>query len=276
MRWLWLLFLTALFTIFWLDRPTAHQTENQQLMHLLQQSADRIPLQLLQHNREGLLTLASTGQQLSEMDVAVALQNKHEDQARPYLWQDWQGRPAILTAQGIDAVHHFANSYLVGAHPFSIDNPALPLHFLAKRKVYQYDEEQYHRGDVWQNSAQAWVYLRGDCEDHAMILADWLIAEGFDARVVLGDYRGEGHAWVVAFLQGQVYLLEATDKQAGKSWQHLPLAALATDYHARIMFNRDSFWFNSQPQTAAGYQGEQWQKTAKFLTPDPSAAETAD
>lgn len=269
MRWLWLLFLLALGCILWLDRPSATLSESQQLMRMLQQSADQMPAALLQHNRAGVLTMQTTGETISEMDIAAALLENKDDQARPFMWQDQHGRPAVISAQGIDTEHHFANSYLVGAHPFRIDNPALPLHFLAKRKVYQYDQQQYQRGDVWQNSAQAWVHLRGDCEDHAMILADWLLAEGFDARVVLGSYRGEGHAWVVAFLQGQVYLLEATDKQAGKSWQHVPLAALASDYHAEFMFNRDKFWVRKAQAPQPDYQSAQWLETAQFRTPDP-------
>ncbi len=271
MRWLWALPVVALVIINWLGNPDYSFRQNQQLMQMLQQSADQLPRQLLQHNRNGELVLASTGQRISETEIAVALQQRKEDQARPYLWQDNTGKPAVLSAQGTDRQHHFANSFLVGARPFPIDNPALPLYFLAQRKVYQYDQEQYQRGDVWQNSAQAWVYLRGDCEDHAMILADWLIAEGFDARVVIGSYRGEGHAWVVALLQGQTYLFEATDKQAGKTWQHLPLAALATDYQPELMFNRDTFWISTHPATARDHRSTHWLETARFSEPERAA-----
>lgn len=271
MRWLAPLLILAILTIHWLDEPDTTQ-QHVQLMQMLQRSADQIPSHLLRHNRSGTLVLAATGEQISETDIAVALQERKEDQARPYLWQDPRGKPAVLSAQGIDRLHHFANSFLVGVHPFQIDNPALPLHFLAQRKVYQYDQEQYQRGDVWQNSAQAWVHLRGDCEDHAMILADWLIAEGFDARVVVGSYRGEGHAWVVAFLQGQAYLFEATDKQAGKTWQHYPLAAMASGYQAEFMFNRDQFWVSTHPSAAMDYYSANWLETASFRTPEQGAA----
>ena len=58
-----------------------------------------------------------------------------------------------------------------------------PLYTLAQRKRYQLDAKQYAgRSEVWQTSRQAFFYPRGDCEDHAIALADWLIEMGEDAR----------------------------------------------------------------------------------------------
>ena len=72
--------------------------------------------------------------------------------------------------------------------------------------------------EIWQNSRQAYLHTRGDCEDHAIILADWLIALGHDARVVLGNHRGGGHAWVVLFQDGREMILEATSKKANQGY----------------------------------------------------------
>lgn len=59
--------------------------------------------------------------------------------------------------------------------------------------------------DVWQTSQGAFLKGKGDCEDHAVILADPLIDIGLDARVVLGDYRGRGHAWKITSIYHSHY-----------------------------------------------------------------------
>lgn len=184
-----------------------------------------------------------------------------------YIWflSDSTKKGATATAMGLDRDHHFVNSYLVGVHPFPVDNKWLPLYTLTQRKAYQLDKEQYNAEDLWQNSAQAYVLPRGDCEDHALILADWLISEGVDAKVVIGKYKASGHAWVVARQEGKVYLLEATDKRAGKSWNHYPLAQLSKDYHPEYMFNRTSFWRNNGSKLTKDYMGGHWEKTSRFI-----------
>ena len=89
-----------------------------------------------------------------------------------------------------------------------VANPVLALYTVARRKRYQYDHITYPgRSEVWQSSQQAFYSAVGDCEDHAILLADWLIGLGYDARVAVGDYDGAGHAWVVLFAEGQEFLL---------------------------------------------------------------------
>lgn len=179
-------------------------------------------------------------------------------------WMDGLNRTAAVSTMGIDKRHHFSNSYLVGIHPFDVDNPWLPLYLLAKRKIYQLDKDQYGMREVWQNSAQAFVQLRGDCEDHAMVLADWLISEGLDARVVTGTYDGGGHAWVVVYKNEKVFLLEATSKRARKSWSHYPLASAATAYRAQEMFNRDTLWVFDDEKGTQDYKMSNWREASKF------------
>lgn len=179
-------------------------------------------------------------------------------------WKDSANNVINLSALGVDWKHHFANSYLVGFKPFSVDNLWLPLYAIAQLKTYETDRDQYRTAELWQNSAQAYQSPRGDCEDHAIILADWLIAEGVDARVVGGTYKGGGHAWVMAIIDDQEFILEATSKRKMKSWNHYPLASLAHDYKPEFMFNRDQFWVNTNPSLSGSYRGEHWNNTSSF------------
>ncbi|MGD8560679.1 MAG: hypothetical protein PVH04_13500, partial [Gammaproteobacteria bacterium] len=84
-----------------------------------------------------------------------------------------------MSAQGVDGLQHLANTYLEGFQPFKVDNIMMPLYVLSQRKRYILDDKLYPgRSEVWQSSRQAFYYPRGDCEDHAIALTDWLIEMG--------------------------------------------------------------------------------------------------
>ncbi len=182
-----------------------------------------------------------------------------------YSW-NWQGiKHTTASARGIDGVHHFANSYLVGFVPFETKRVWVPLYTLAIRKRYEYDHIQYSGlADVWQNSRQAYYYTRGDCEDHAIVLADWLIGLGLDARVVTGRYKGQGHAWVVLVKDGKEYLLEATSKNKIRSLNRFPLAKMVSHYAPVYQFNRSRFWHNTGSWYTRKYTGPQWKLKSRF------------
>lgn len=205
---------------------------------------------------------------LAESDIQDFLDGagvSEEEFASVWIWNDRSQRAAIASAPGQDGEHHFSNSYLVGILPFATDNKWLPLYALDKRKKYQLDSDQYGRTEVWQTSAEAFVELRGDCEDHAIVLADWLISLGVDARVVLGVFEGEGHAWVVAFTNDQTFLLEATEKRRYKAWSHYPLAELTSGYEPQFMFDRTTFWVNQGNPGTRDYRGTHWSESAHFI-----------
>ncbi|MGJ8694035.1 MAG: hypothetical protein ACSHW0_16325 [Thalassotalea sp.] len=218
-------------------------------------------------NQQGTVSFVSEDKKFSEADLHRYLA-KQKRLGKPVpsnlVWRDKQRHDATSSTIGVDWQHHFVNSYLVGIRPFNVDNNWLPLYLIAKLKTYQFDQEQYGTVEMWQNSAQALLLPRGDCEDHALALADWLISEGVDAKVVIGTYKKGGHAWVVAQMNQQTYLLEATNKRVRKSWNHLPLAALSQHYSPTHMFNRTDFWFNTQPAITKDYVGGHWVKTSKF------------
>ena len=181
------------------------------------------------------------------------------------LWDLEQDLPMTATAVGVDRRHHFVNAYLEGFQPFPTKELWVPLYTIANKLTYQRDHVQYAGlQDVWQGSRQAFYNTRGDCEDHALILADWLISMGYDARVVLGTARREGHAWVVVFHEGREFLLEATSKRKKMDWSLYPLAGLQTYYQPEYMFNRTFFWTNQGSAFTTRYSGSRWLRQSRY------------
>lgn len=201
------------------------------------------------------------GQGLDEAQVEGRLRERGMwGQRNSYSWQI-AGRDVALVAPGLDSRHHFASAFLVGYVPHPGVEPWVPLAVLASRKRYRFDHEAYGGADVWQTSRQAYHLPEGDCEDHAIALADWLLGLGLDARVAVGTWRGEGHAWVVLLAGGTTYLLEATHK---KPTQALPLAATMPDYRPEAMFDRERYWVNTGSTLTTSYTGAAWELRSRF------------
>ncbi len=184
-----------------------------------------------------------------------------------FIWQDRAGNPFAYAAMGIDRNYYFANSYLVGYQPYKTTKLWQPLVTLALKKTYQFDHDQHGANwkDIWQNSKQAYYYSHGDCEDHAILLADWLISMGYDARVAIGKVPSGGHAWVILYYDNKEYLLEATSKRRPRSIGDFKLAKFAAEYRPEYLFNRDSFWANTGTHLTTRYSGNHWIKTATFI-----------
>lgn len=167
---------------------------------------------------------------------------------------------------------YFVNGYLNGFVPFEPENMWVTLNYLRNRLKYQLDEIGYNkRLEVWQTSLESYIKLRGDCEDHAILLADWLIGLGYDVKVVAGTVkvRGakpQGHAWVVLFKDGKEYLLEATRKS---KWNKIPLASTLPNYFPKYMFNRKDFWINTGSKLTTKYSGSKWKKSGEFFPDNP-------
>lgn len=188
-----------------------------------------------------------------------------------FSWNVDGREPATATANGTGNAQWFVNSYLVGFQPLDVESPSLALPLIARKKTYTRDRVQYNgRREVWQTSREAWIATRGDCEDHALLLADWLIEMGFDARVALGSYRGGGHAWVVVIDDERQYLLEATNKQTRR--RPLPRAETTQGYSADVQFNRESFWVNTGHAATRDYAGPHWEQRSRFVRPTDDGA----
>ncbi len=193
-----------------------------------------------------------------------------------FYFSDQDNNVITYAATGINKRPYFANSYLVGYVPFVTKKAWVPLATLSMRKNYMLDHKLHGPGleDIWQNSKQAYYHSHGDCEDHALILADWLIGLGYDARVVIGEVPQGGHAWVVLFLNGQEFVLESTSKTRPRSVNDFYLAALATDYRPKIQFNRDQLWVNTGTTYTSRYEGDHWVLRSRFNRVTPIAKST--
>lgn len=172
-------------------------------------------------------------------------------------------RAGVFSAMGTDQKMHPANAFLIKFLPFKTDQLWIVMRLVAERLKYAYDTDFFPDGykDVWQTSKQAYRFMRGDCEDHAILIADWLIEMGYDARVAVGKMRGGGHAWVVLFENDQVYLIEATSKFSHKQ---LPLAKFRAEYHPLLMFNQDTTWFNYGTSLTTNYRSSNWRPLFYF------------
>ena len=216
------------------------------------------------------LDILQTRESLSRNEVARMLRKWNHHAGPVYYWLSRPDRDIYaMSALGVDGEHHLASAYLEGFQPFATDNPMIPLYVLAQRKRYQLDSRNYRgKEDVWQTSRQAFLYPRGDCEDHAIILADWLTMMGEDARVVVGDWGRERHAWVVLIKDGREYLLEATKKSGLGRNRPYPLASLHPQYKPDFMFNHEYFWVNTGSSHTTRYRGSAWQQRSRLFVSD--------
>jgi len=82
----------------------------------------------------------------------------------------------------------------------------LNIKYVTDKKVYGFEE-------VWQKPSLTLQRGLGDCEDTSFLLCSLLHALNVRARVVFGEWRGTGHAWVEAWVDGSGGILETTSGQ---------------------------------------------------------------
>ena len=186
-------------------------------------------------------------------------------------WNSSKKQRYAFAAPSTSSEYYFVNAYLNGYVPYKTESVWQPLEVLRLYFKYKKDDVIYNkRPEVWQTSKESFINLRGDCEDHAITLADWLIGQGYDARVAIGTvkFRSQpvgGHAWVILFQDNKEYILEATRKQ---KWNLLPLASTLTNYFPTQMFNREDIWTNTGSDKTTKYAGKMWIKSGKFIAYD--------
>ncbi len=113
--------------------------------------------------------------------------------------------------------------------------------------------------DAWQFALETQVLGTGDCEDSAILLADWLHSRGFEARVAIGRFaeRG-GHAWVVTRLDGREYLLESTAPNPRIDSEPFAID-VGSRYIPDAMFDYDSIYVRTDPHDI--WDGKYWDET---------------
>lgn len=202
---------------------------------------------------------------INESEIAAFPANSPELKKHTgYSFLDSDKITFVASKLGLDFKQHFLNSFLVGYRPFEVSEIWMPHQVLSMRLKYQFDHEQFPGfEEIWLSSYQAFQAGRGDCEDHSIALADWLVDMGEDARVVIGTHDGGGHAWVVVIRDTGTFLLEATSKKRQRLWSSYPLASLAQGYEPTAMFNRDYFWTNHDLSQKTNYTGNHWIKSGR-------------
>lgn len=123
---------------------------------------------------------------------------------------------------------------------------------MADRCEYELDQER--RGDgsgdpsreVWKTSSETWAEASGDCEDTSILLADMLIAAGFEARVAIGWNGNIGqHAWVVVRVGERQYILESTLQKAIELSDLVAVEDGAAFYQPEQMFDRENLYYTT-------------------------------
>ncbi|MFN3714743.1 MAG: hypothetical protein ACK4SX_13890 [Alcanivoracaceae bacterium] len=225
-----------------------------------------LPGEGLGRPRRGAMVSHPEGWPLSDYEVRRHVESlAAERHALTYTWSQPRGQRMAVSALGTDGRHFFAPGYLVGWQPFDTSHRWVPWYAVSQRIRYLRDHHRYlGRNDVWQTGPESWSLRTGDCEDHALLLADWLINMGEDAWVVLGEYDGEGHAWVVLKRNDQAWLLEATRKFGRRALREYPLASTLPGYQPGMKFNRDALWVNEGSSHTRRYDGPEWRLAARF------------
>lgn len=160
---------------------------------------------------------------------------------------------------------HYVNEYLTGFEPTAhFSNRLSRLEELltvwkAVIKGIRYVPDSADSdpdNDAWQIAPETQKLGKGDCEDSAIYLADWLLARGFEARVCVGRCAEMGgHAWVIVRLNGKCYLLESTNSNADT--KVLPLAdEMGSRYVPEASFDRKAFYLRVNPDTS--WDGDYW------------------
>lgn len=241
----------------WFDKPQEEVRSTQPLPTALKDA--HYPPRL------GAIRIKANGVRLNDALIRKTLR-KHEPAAWFYTFRNKTDNAlTLVAAPAVDGTLHIPQAFMTGHAPYRAEQIWMPLYAVSDRLRYQLDNQQFQgREEVWLTTLQAWSRAKGDCEDHAILLADWLIEMGLDARVVLGKHRRQGHAWVVVFKDGQEYLLEATLKKKLKRWSVYPLAKSMPDYHPDMMFNRQTLWVNTGSVLTVNYAGPQWQSVLTF------------
>lgn len=171
-----------------------------------------------------------------------------------------------LVASDTRGHFHYANEFLTGYQPPAI-YPAGQSRIeqlftiwsaVHNNCIYTPDPvDNLNKTDRWQTALETQIRGKGDCEDSAIYLVDWLLARGYDARVALGRYGDiGGHAWCVVRLDEVEYLLETTS-EGNPDFDSPPLISrVGSRYIPEILFDRWGIYVRSAQRQP--WDGNYW------------------
>jgi predicted transglutaminase-like cysteine proteinase len=163
-----------------------------------------------------------------------------------------------------DTKGHFrnANEFLTGFAP-TMEYPAGQSKYAEIMQIWREHTSRFKyltdgaadNSDAWQTGEETRSAGQGDCEDSAILLTDWLLARGFQARVAIGllEKQQQAHAWVALRLDGNDYVMESTQFPFGQARPMLVAEALelfGDVYIPELQFDRESIYVPKKPTEA--------------------------
>lgn len=140
----------------------------------------------------------------------------------------------------------FVQKLFSGIHIQEVNSLNEALEFMRTQTKYRRDRIVFGRKDVWQSSEEMANRRIGDCEDHAILLADILIGLGIEVRVVFGGYRQGEHVWIVVLQEdGTTKLIESTSKDS-KGFMNLSQPTEIPEYYPYLVFD-NTFLYKLRP-----------------------------
>lgn len=169
------------------------------------------------------------------------------------------------TAIATDNERYLVNEFLLGFNPYNVDN-VWQIMDQMRRFTFRADRSVLNKkDDVWLTSKEFFTYRIGDCEDHAILLADWMIENNWDAKLVIGTLNEVGHAWVLLTVNKKDYILDSTIKSLFNQYRQFPLAKHKPEYKPQYMFDRKDFWSYEDKLDDRKYNKNNWIYKSKIL-----------
>ncbi len=164
------------------------------------------------------------------------------------------GCGCVVDAYGSDAQgsYHRLPWFLRGFQPAAITSP-MEAWLYVRHHIRVRDTVGRGDAGAWQTAEETFRIGQGDFQDAAILLADWLAATGYDAKVVIGRMGRRAAAWVVLREDGCDYLLDLTESVRRAP----PRADLMPNYDPCVQFNRAGIWFRRSQAWTADYQDQQ-------------------
>ena len=191
------------------------------------------------------------------------------------------GRGTRLLGRDTKGRYHDAPAFLIpspspspppGSHP--LDAMISIWQDAVRRCRYVEDgEEGGEAADFWQTPRQTLQKGTGDCEDSALLLTDWMLANNIPARMAMGTLGDGGHAWCIVRVEAIDYLLESTNRNP--DLDNLPAVNPRDGYVPTALVDRDALYVRAHP--AKPFDGDYWspEKWIRLPRAKASPAKTA-
>jgi predicted transglutaminase-like cysteine proteinase len=163
-----------------------------------------------------------------------------------------------VTAMATDNKRYIANQFLQGYSPYKVTNL---WQIMDKMREFEFRADgslSKTNKDVWLTGKELFTRRIGDCEDYAILLADWMIKNNWDARIALGTLNNISHAWVLLRVNKKDYILDGTKKSLFSQYRQFSLAKHKPEYKHEYMFNRNEFWSYEKGKSNSEYSKANW------------------